>query len=130
MDVQLDGLLTIEGILGAVVVDRQGRVLAHAALSRGDAQLVSSVAPTIFVDFAAMGDATGAAAAEGATPRSYATFELQQGQIHLGAGRELALILLTEPDLDHELVRDLLAALVVDLEQSLAEGRPERRAGG
>ena len=118
MDVQLDALLTIEGVLGAIAVDRQGRVLAHSGLARADAELVSTVAASIFVDFAHFGGSGPAGGPEGAVPRSYATFELRQGQIHLGAGRELALILLTEPGLDQARTRALLAGLVADLERA------------
>ena len=120
MDVQLDALLTIEGVLGAIAVDRQGRVLAHSALTRADAELVSTVASTIFVDFAHFGGLGPRAGPEGVTPRSYATFELRQGQIHLSAGRALALILLTEPGLDQARIREQLAGLVAALERSLA----------
>ena len=127
MDVQLDALLTIEGVLGAIAVDRRGRVLAHSALTRADAELVSTVASTIFVDLAHSGGFGPLAGPEGTTPRSYATFDLRQGQIHLSAGRELALILLTEPGLDQAPVRDLLAGLVADLERSLS-AEPGRRA--
>ena len=142
MDVQLDALLTIEGVLGAIAVDRQGRVLAHSALTRADAELVSTVASTIFVDLTHAGEPPGSGTLggfgpltgpEGATPRSYATFELRQGQIHLSAGRELALILLTEPGLDQAPVRELLAGLVADLERSLAaepDRRPDPRRAG
>ena len=104
MDVQLDALLTIKGVLGAIAVD-----LAHS------------------------GGFGSLAGPEGAIPRSYATFELRQGQIHLSAGRELALILLTEPGLDQAPVRDLLAGLVADLERSLSAGpgpRPDPPRAG
>ena len=129
MEVQLDALLTIDGVLGVIAVDRQGRVLAHSALSRADAEFVSTVASPIFVDLAHSGEPGGfgaLAGPEGATPRSYATFELRQGQIHLSAGRELALILLTEPGLDQAPVRELLAGLVAELERALA-AEPGRR---
>jgi hypothetical protein len=133
VDVQLDALLTIKGVLGAIAVDRRGQVLAHSALTRADAELVSTVASTIFVDLAHSGGFGSLAGPEGATPRSYATFELRQGQIHLSAGRELALILLTEPGLDQAPVRDLLAGLVADLERSLSAGpgpRPDPPRAG
>ena len=142
MDVQLDALLTIKGVLGAIAVDRRGQVLAHSALTRADAELVSTVASTIFVDLAHSGEPGGSAdlagfgplaGPEGATPRSYATFELRKGQIHLSAGRELALILLTEPGFDQAPVRDLLAGLVADLERSLSAGpgpRPDPPRAG
>ena len=133
MDVQLDALLTIEGVLGAIAVDRQGRVLAHSALTRADAELVSTVASTIFVDLPHFGGFGSLAGPEGATPRSYATFELRQGQIHLSAGRELALILLTEPGLDQAPVRELLTGLIADLERLLAAEpgrRPDPRRAG
>ena len=118
MDDRIGSLLTYEGVLGAVVIDREGEALASSGLNVDDATMVSALAASAFGAFPVAG------AAPDALPRSYATFELDEGQIHLSAGRRLALVLLTDPELDIDIVKGLLDSVLTELERLPGQGAP------
>ena len=111
MDQRIGSLLTYEGVLGAVVIDRGGEALASSGLNVDDATMVSALAASAFGAFPVPG------ASPDSPPRSYATFELDEGQIHLSAGHKLALVLLTDPELDIDIVKGLLDGVLTDLER-------------
>ena len=118
MDDRIGSLLTYEGILGAVVIDREGEALASSGLNVDDATMISALAASAFGAFPVAG------ASPDALPRSYATFELDDGQIHLSAGRRLALVLLTDPELDIDIVKGLLDSVLTELEQPPDQDAP------
>lgn len=107
---RLGVLLTIEGVLGAIVVDGGGRVVGSINLGEADTarlrQAVFSVADRV---------GTFGGASAGTSP-SFATFELHEGQICVSVGRRLTLVVATDPGLDSQSLKSVLAAVLAELE--------------
>ena len=107
---RLDVLLTIEGVLGAILVDGGGHVVGSINLSEGDTARLRQAVFSV-VD---RGGSSGAAST--GTSHSFATFELHEGQICVSAGRQLTLVAATDPGLDSQSLKGVLAAVLAALE--------------
>lgn len=109
-DSPLSVLLTIDGILGAVLADPYGYVIDSVNLDQRDAAALSTV--VLAVSYAAP-----PAGQPDTSPRPFATFQLQEGQIAVSAGPRLALTVVTEPGFDLQALESVMTALLADLER-------------
>lgn len=103
-------LLTIDGILGAVLADPYGHVIDSVNLDQRDAAALSTV--VLAVSYVAP-----PAGQPDASPRPFATFQLQEGQIAVSVGPTLALTVVTEPDFDPRALESVMTALLTNLER-------------
>jgi predicted regulator of Ras-like GTPase activity (Roadblock/LC7/MglB family) len=100
MDDQLISLLEYRGVLTALATTPDGLVIAAAGLGSDDAEVVGAAGATLF-------------SSENNGDSTHGVIELDQGSMHVLRSEELSLVLLTEPDVPHE-------ALVELMEESLS----------
>lgn len=102
---RLDALLTIEEILGAAVFDAAGRVVAVVNLFEHDAAALYDV-----LSSAMSGQPVGE------RNPAFAAFTLSEGQIAISGDPHRAVIVLTDPGLDAQILKGLLAEVLIDLD--------------
>lgn len=123
-DTRLDPLLTIEGVLGAVVVGRDGQIVASINLVEADAMPLRSAT----LAFAGEDGPSGEVGRDALRAHGFAVFALRDGQIAVSAGRGLNLIALTEAGLDAWALMGVLGEVLADLEADPGLPRSRRSA--
>lgn len=107
MDEQLVSLLNYEGVLGVLATTSDGLVIAAAGLSGEDADVVAAAGTSLL-------------GAQDPDDEQGSSAEIAGGAIHLFAGPEISLVLLTETDIPREAVVELMDESLNEITAALA----------
>lgn len=107
MDEQLVSLLDYEGVLGVLATTSDGLVIAAAGLSGEDADVVAAAGTSLL-------------ASRDADDERGSSAEIAGGAIHLFAGTEISLVLLTEAGIPREAVVELMEDSLNEVGSALA----------
>lgn len=88
-------LLEYNGVLTALATTPDGLVIAAAGLSSDDAEVVGAAGATLF----SVADSGNA---------SHGVVDVGEGAMHVLRGEELSLVVLTEPDVPHDVLYELM----------------------
>jgi predicted regulator of Ras-like GTPase activity (Roadblock/LC7/MglB family) len=95
MEHHLESLLNYEGILGALATTPDGLVIAAAGLSGEDADIVAAAGTALLGEMDEESD-------------QGCSLEIAGGVVHLVAGSEISLVLLTEADVPRDAVEEIM----------------------
>lgn len=101
METRLMELLEYRNVLGALTTSIDGLLVASVAVENDDADLI-------------------AASTSGHDDDVYWVTDSEHGALHIATGRELRLIILAEPNTDHDSLRDLMTGHLQSIEESLS----------
>jgi predicted regulator of Ras-like GTPase activity (Roadblock/LC7/MglB family) len=102
---QLLELLEYRGVLGVLTTSLDGLLVATVAIGTEDAELIAASA----ANHADQGDTT-----------NYWTTSSEHGALHAARGREMRLIVLSEPGIDRDSIRELMTGQLQSIEDAIS----------
>ncbi len=96
MNSELLELLNYKGVIGALASTPDGLVISAVGLGKDDAEIVGAASSTLWANIERRGESHGSA-------------PVADGEIHLVIGDELALIALTEADVPHDQLSEVMS---------------------
>lgn len=107
MENQLLELLEYRGVLGALTTSLDGLLVASVAVVTDDAELIAA--------------STTSHEDEGDTANlNYWTTSSEHGALHVARGREMRLIVLSEPGIDQDSIRELMTGQLQSIEDAIS----------
>lgn len=104
MENQLLELLEYRGVLGALTTSLDGLLVASAAIATDDAELIA---------------ASTASHEDRGDIANYWTTGSEHGALHVARGHEMRLIILSEPGIDQDSIRELMTSQLQSIEDAI-----------
>ena len=107
MENQLLELLEYRSVLGALTTSLDGLLVASVAVATEDAELIAA-STAKHEDQGDIGDS------------NYWTTSSEHGALHVTRGREMRLIVLSEPGIDQDSIRELMTGQLQSIEDAIS----------
>ncbi|MBA2452595.1 MAG: hypothetical protein H0V47_05455 [Chloroflexia bacterium] len=105
MENQLLELLEYRGVLGVLTTSLDGLLVASVAVATEDAELIA---------------ASTANREDQSDIANYWTTSSETGALHVARGREMRLIVLSEPGIDQDSIRELMTGQLQSIEDAIS----------